>query len=189
MIRKKKLFNRPKKSFESFRIKEENNLVKKYGLKNKKEIWKVLAHVNYLRKRAMALANSPEKEQEVLFGKLRGMGLKVNNTADALGLKVENLMDRRLPSILFKKKMAKTPKQSRQLVVHKKVLIGKKAVNIPSYLVSVEEEELISLKEQKPKKAKPKKDLPQPDNKKEESQVEPSTSDKIDNKEEVKQDA
>ncbi len=47
MIRKKNLYLRPQKPFESQRIKEENELVKKYGLKNKKEIWKTIAKVNY----------------------------------------------------------------------------------------------------------------------------------------------
>jgi len=155
MIKKKKLFKRPKKLFESFRIKEENELAKKYGLKNKKEIWKALARVNYIRKRAMALARMPLGEQESLFGKLRGLGLKAGNTADVLGLQVEDILNRRLPTIIFKKGMARTLKQARQLVVHKKVLIDKKAVNSPSYLVHLAEEGKISIKEQKPKKEKP----------------------------------
>ena len=200
MIKKKRLFNKPKKAFESFRIKEENELVKKYGLKNKKEIWKTLARVNYFRKRAMTLANASKEEQEVLFGKLIGLGLKVKNTADVLDLKAEDLMERRLPTVLFKKKMAKTTKQARQLVVHKKVLINGNAVNTPSYLVSLAEEDVISLKEQKPKKPKPVEPTPtetpaetpaedQPTETQESSQAEPPTSDQIDNKVEEKQDA
>ena len=34
------MFARPKKAYEKTRITEENVLVEKYGLKNKREIWK-----------------------------------------------------------------------------------------------------------------------------------------------------
>ena len=43
MIRKHKLYKRPRKLFDISRIKDEDELVKKYGLKNKKEIWKAKA--------------------------------------------------------------------------------------------------------------------------------------------------
>lgn len=151
MIRKKKKYLKPKKTFESRRIKEENVLVKKYGLKNKREIWKTLAKVNYYRGRAKALAKLPLEEQEVLFNKLRSLGLKTDIIGDVLDLKVENLLERRLSTIVVNKKIANTVKQARQLVVHKKILVNGKVVNAPSYLVSVSQENSISIK-QKTKK-------------------------------------
>lgn len=155
MIRKSNLYKKPKKSFEAQRIKEENVLVKKYGLKNKKEIWKASAKIDYFRKRAMALAKSSFEEQEVLFNKLRNLGLEVNSTSDVLDLKVENLLERRLPTLVMKKNLAQTVRQARQMVSHKRVMIGKQVINIPSYIVSVEEENSISLKKKaKSKKAK-----------------------------------
>jgi len=149
MIRKKKKYSRPKKPFELFRIKEENVLVEKYGLKNKKEIWKTLAKVNYFRGRAKALARLPLEEQEVLFSKLRALGLKTDTTADVLGLDVKNLLERRLPTIVAKKKIANTVKHARQLVVHKKILVNGKVVNSPSYLVPLSEENNITIKHKK----------------------------------------
>ena len=97
MIRKGNKYSKPRKAYESSRIKEENVLLEKYGLKNKKEIWKTIAKVRYYRKRAMDLAKSSSEEQEVLFGKLRGLGLNVNTVADVLALTTENLLHRRLP--------------------------------------------------------------------------------------------
>ena len=47
MIRKKKKYLRPKKAFEKARIEEENVLLKRYALKSKTELWKVIAKVNY----------------------------------------------------------------------------------------------------------------------------------------------
>jgi small subunit ribosomal protein S4 len=153
MIRKKKLYLRPMKMFEASRIAEENELKKKYGLKNKKEIWKTLAKVNYFRHRAKALAKESPEEQEVLFGKLRELGLKIDSIADILDLKLENLLDRRLTTIVVKKGLANTPRHARQLVTHKKVLVNGRALSSPSYLVSVSEENKITIKtkDKKPK--------------------------------------
>jgi small subunit ribosomal protein S4 len=155
MIRKHKLFARPKKAYEKTRIKEENALAKKYGLKSKREIWKTIAKVDYFRTRAKELAKSSSEEQQVLFDKLNRIGLNVNSIADVLGLQVENLLQRRLPYVVFQKGMAKSVKEARQMVVHKNVIIDGQAVNIPSYLVSVEDEsKMVIVKNNKPKAPK-----------------------------------
>jgi len=146
MIRKKRLYSRPKKAYELSRIKEENALMEKYGLKNKREIWKSLAKVNYFRRRAKALAKSPIEKQQVLFNKLNALGIKVSSIADVLALKLEDLLERRLPTVVAKRGFAKTPQQARQFVVHKKVLINDKVNNTPSYLVPVSEENHISIR-------------------------------------------
>lgn len=154
MIRKRKQFNRPKKAFEKSRIMEENQLVEKYGLKNKREVWKTLAKVNYFRGRAKSLAKASSEEQEVLFGKLRALGLNVKTTTDVLALQVEDILKRRLPSVVVKLRLATTPKQARQMVVHKKVRAGGRVVNIPSYLVPVSEESTIAITKPKKKEVK-----------------------------------
>ena len=147
MLRKKKLYSRPRKAYETARIKEENALLLLYGLKNKKEVWKALAKINYFRRRAKELAKSTAEEQENLFGKLREIGLKVNSIADVLDLKVENLLGRRLPTVVAHLGLTKTVKQARQAVVHKKVLVSGNVINVPSYLVRIAEEKSIKLKE------------------------------------------
>ncbi|MEM4271569.1 MAG: 30S ribosomal protein S4 [Candidatus Pacearchaeota archaeon] len=146
MIRKKKRYERPKKAFEISRIKEENALMKKYALKNKLEVWKSIAKVDYFRRRAKALAKSSPEEQEVLFRKLRVLGLKADSIADVLAMKLEDILERRLPTIVFKKGFAKTPQEARQMVAHKKVMIENKVIDVPSYLVSLSEENQISIK-------------------------------------------
>jgi len=156
MIKKKNKYSRPRKPYEASRIKEENVLLEKYGLKNKREIWKTIAKVNYFRKRAMDLAKSSQEEQEVLFNKLRGLGLKVNAIADVLALNPEALLQRRLPTVVQKKGFAKTIKEARQMVAHKRVKIHGKVIDSPSYLVYLSEEDNISIKKSKnkPKPAK-----------------------------------
>ncbi len=134
--KKHRLFNRPKKLFDSTRIDDENVLVKRYGLKNKREIWKAKSAVSKMRRRAKDLIGKNTEGQQIFFDKLNKMGLNVRSVADVLALTEENLFERRLQTFLFRKKMANTVKQARQLIVHKNVLVDDKTVNIPSFIVT-----------------------------------------------------
>ena len=154
MLKKKKKFALPKKLFDSARIKEENKLKVKYGLKNKKEIWKTEAKIKYFRDRAKKLITAEQEEQQKFFANLNKIGLKVESVSDVLALEKEDLLKRRLPSLLVEKKFATKPKQARQMVVHKRILINGKVVSIPSYIVKVVEENKITIKK-KIKKPKP----------------------------------
>ncbi|MBI2630478.1 30S ribosomal protein S4 [Candidatus Pacearchaeota archaeon] len=142
MIRKKKKYSRPRKAYDLKRIKEEDELVAKYGLKNKREIWKAEAAISRIRKRAKKLITAKTEEQEKLFNKLNSMGFKVAKIADILDLKKENWLKRRLQSIIVEKNLAK-PKEARQLIAHKHVSISGRIMNIPGYIVKVDEEEKI----------------------------------------------
>ena len=146
MIRKHKTFSRPHKAYDKPRIIEENKLVEKYGLRNKKEIWRSEAQVRYYRTRAKALINSSQEEQKVFFSKLNAIGLQVNSIADVLALTKENILKRRLSTILVARGLATTPRQARQMITHKRVRIGARVVGSPSYIPEVEEENLISVK-------------------------------------------
>ena len=150
--RKAKLFSRPKKLYDRARMDEENILVKRYGLKNKREIWKAKTAVSSLRRRAKGLIGKDAKEQQVFFDKLNKSGFAVQDVSDVLALTEENLFEKRLQTVLFKKGMANTIKQARQLIVHKNVLVDGKVVNIPSFVVTRDLENKITLKEAKPKK-------------------------------------
>ena len=140
MIRKHKKYSRPRKPFDKPRIEEENVLREKYGLKNKREIWKADAAIGRIRNRAKLLITKSEKEKEAFIAKLQKQGYKVESIADALGLNKEDCLKRRLQTILVFKKLAATPKQARQMIAHKHVSIGDQIVSIPSYQVSLEEE-------------------------------------------------
>ena len=153
MKRKHKKFSWPRKLYDKPRILAENKLVEKYGLKNKREIWKTEAKVKYFRNRAKSLITADPEEQQKFSVKLNTIGLGVKTVADVLALDKESLLKRRLSSIVASKGLANTPKQARQMIVHKKIKIGDRVVNVPSYLVPVKEENLISIK-QKSKKLK-----------------------------------
>jgi len=73
---------------------------------------------------------------------------------DVLALTVESILDRRLQTIVFKKGMASTAKQARQLVVHGHVLIGENVVAVPKYPVPKDQEDLIKIDEKISEKIK-----------------------------------
>jgi small subunit ribosomal protein S4 len=155
MIRKHKLFRRPKQIFDTVRIKEEDAIVAKYGLKNKREIWKAKAKLDKIREKAKKLIDASIEDQEKFLGNLVKEGFKVKDSLDILALTEEDILSRRLQTIVFKLGLAHTPKEARQLITHKKVSVNGKVVNIPSYPVKVNEENKISLiKLRKEKKIK-----------------------------------
>ena len=140
MIKKHKLFSRPRKAFDAQRIKQENIIVEKYGLKNKREIWKAKAKLDSIRRRAKKLINQSQEDQERYLVKLKGMGFKVKTMIDVLALTEEDVFKRRLQTIVFQKGIATTAKGARQLITHKHIAINGKKVDVPSYLVQIDEE-------------------------------------------------
>ena len=64
---------------------------------------------------------------------------------DVLNLEINDLLARRLQTIVFKKFFFKTPYQARQAISHGHVLIGDRVINRPSYVVKVDEEDRIKL--------------------------------------------
>ena len=70
------------------------------------------------------------------------IGLVSNDATldDVLNLNVDDLLSRRLQTIVTKKLGFKTPYQARQAVIHGHIMIGERKIDIPSYTVTVEEE-------------------------------------------------
>jgi small subunit ribosomal protein S4 len=145
MIRSRKKYSRPRKPFDKARIEEENILRERYGLKNKKEIWKADASITRIRSLAKELITKSEEEKNAFVERLSKKGYSITSIQDALALNKEDLLKRRLQTVLHSKGMALTPKQARQLITHKHVVVGERIVNIPSYHITLEEESLIQL--------------------------------------------
>ncbi len=150
MKRKHKKYSRPKRPFDKQRIEEEAKIKEDYGLKNKIEIWRADSAVKGIRSKAIRLIPKTKEEQKILFEKLKKIGLKAGSLADVLSLEKSDYLNRRLQTIVFKKRLARTPKQARQMITHKKVLVDGRAVDSPSYIVPIELEEKISVKIKKP---------------------------------------
>lgn len=117
-----------------------------YGLRNKRELWRAQTEMARIRNQARALLAlsteaRAEKEKRLLNYLLRNGLVKEGATLDdILGLKVEDLLERRLQTIVMKRSGTKSPYQARQVVSHGHVSIGNRKVNIPGYIVKKDEE-------------------------------------------------
>ncbi len=161
MKRKHKQYSKPKRPFDKVRIDEEAEIKTEFGLKNKKEIWRADAQIKSIREKAKKLIPAKPEEQKALFERLKKIGLNVNSIADVLSLEKTDYLNRRLQTIVLKKRLTTTTKSARQLITHKKVLVDGKVINSPSYIVPVAVEGKITLKKKtkKIKEEKPVEDV------------------------------
>ncbi len=146
----RRTYLRPNHPWEGERIAAENELITKYGLKNKRELWKALAILRRFRQRARILQAQvrygdpqAEKEREELLRRLGRLGLLPGEGAtldDVLALDVEAVLSRRFQTLAFVKGLAYTPHQARQFITHGHLSLAARRVTIPGYLVSREEE-------------------------------------------------
>jgi len=147
----RKSFSRPKNPWRSEQLAQELYLVGTYGLRNKRELWKTQGELSNIRKQARhLLAASAEvraKDGKKLLDSLSRRGLVAEGVAldDVLNLSVEDFLGRRLQTLIYKKGAAVSPLQSRQLIVHGHVKLGKRFIDIPGYQVTAEEEGTIQL--------------------------------------------
>ena len=147
----KKLYRRPRMIWTTDQLNAELYIMGSYGLRNKRELWKAQTEVARIRNQARALlALSTEargEKEKRLLNFLNRLGLAKEGATldDILNLKVEDLLERRLQTIVMKKSGTKSPYQARQVVSHRHVSIGNRKVNIPGYLVRIEEESQILL--------------------------------------------
>ena len=77
-----------------------------------------------------------------LLDHLERMGM-LGREADidqVLALKVQQQLERRLQTIVYRKGLARSPKQARQFITHGHIAIGNRKVTIPGYLVTRAEE-------------------------------------------------
>src|SRR5688572_4021 len=155
----RKTFRRPRQIWTTEQLSSELYLVGSYGLRSKNELWKAQTKVADIRNQArelLALTVEARQEQETkLLNHLHKLGLVKESASldDILNLKLEDILERRLQTIIMKKGISKSPQQSRQLVVHGHVSIGDRIIDIPSYLVKKDEESqnvLLNLKILKP---------------------------------------
>lgn len=172
--KQKKKYDSPSHPWQGARIKAERVLMRDYGLKNKKELWKMGTILKDIKTQAKLLTSKDneesKKEKDLLLKRLSRLG--IIKTADAklediLSLDVRTILERRLQTLMLRKGLAKTAKQARQFIIHGHVLVKENRMDVPSYIVPVEEENSISFSPmstldslEHPERSTPKKEKP-----------------------------
>ncbi|MDV0445487.1 hypothetical protein MmiAt1_10690 [Methanimicrococcus sp. At1] len=152
--KKHKSYETPNHPWQDTRMAGEVELVKAYGLRNKREVWKAESILRKYRSDAMGLlavvASSPDGElkghakveADQILGRLIRYGiLKPGaDVDDILGLKPENILERRLQTQVLRLGLARTVRQSRQFITHGHIAINGRRATVPSMLISKEDE-------------------------------------------------
>ncbi|CEO98457.1 Small ribosomal subunit protein uS4 N-terminal domain-containing protein [Plasmodiophora brassicae] len=142
----------PRHMFEKERLDRELKLVGEYGLRNKRELWRVQLTLAKIRKSARILLTLEEKDPRRIFDgaallrRLTRMGLltEAEQKLDfILALTVEKFLERRLQTKVFKDGLAKSIHHARVLIKQRHIRVGRRIVNIPSFAVRVDSEKHI----------------------------------------------
>ena len=128
----------------------ELKLLGQYGLRNKREIWRhktLLSKYRGIGRSLLGMSTGERKKQEKqLLDRLHRLGILPEESAldDVLDLTLEDILERRLQTLVFQRGLAQSIQQSRQLITHGHIAIEGKRVSTPSYLVLKDEEEKIA---------------------------------------------
>ena len=142
----RKVWKKPKRPLNYELKMEELKTLGTFGLRTKRELWKAHTELSRVRKQARSLLSLRQEvraeKEPILMNSLARIGLVSSDATldDVLNLNATDLLSRRLQTIVSNKLGFKTPYQARQAVIHGHIMIGDRKVDIPSYTVTVEEE-------------------------------------------------
>ena len=147
----RKQYNRPRSPWRTDQLAQELYLLGTFGLRNKRELWKSQTQLSGVRKQARTLLAATqvvrEREEKKLLDSLKRRGLigEAATLDDILSLTVEDMLSRRLQTVVFKKGMALSPLHSRQLIVHGHITVGGRVITVPGYEVPGAEQDAVVL--------------------------------------------
>ncbi len=143
----KKHYDSPRRPWDKERLEEDQTVLKAYGLRRKQELHRAETATRHIRRRARKLfaEGNPEKES-VILKKMYDMGLteKEATLERVLALKMSELLERRLQTIVRKKKLANSLIQARQFITHGHITVAGRKVTSPSHLVSRDDEDSVA---------------------------------------------
>lgn len=149
-------YSGPRHPWQRARLDEERIIRNSYGTKNKKEIWKMSAVLDKLAdnaKKASGMKGSEaDNAKRTVIEKAKKLGLLKEGQGidEILSLKLKDIMERRLQTLVFKKGLALTIWQARQLITHEHIIVSGRKITSPSYVVPVHEEGAINFSHDSP---------------------------------------
>ncbi|MFP3157436.1 MAG: 30S ribosomal protein S4 [Caldivirga sp.] len=140
--KKKYIEGKPKRLWNSELLMSELRLIGEYGLRNKRELWLARALLRRIKHRAREILSAPpevrEKAEAELKDRLFKMGL-INDTSipldSVLALDVTAILERRLQTLVYRKGLARSLHEARQLIVHGHIAVNGVRIRSPGYLV------------------------------------------------------
>ncbi|KAI1725657.1 s4 domain-containing protein [Ditylenchus destructor] len=154
-----KVYDVPRRPFEKERLDQELKLIGEFGLRNKCEVWRVKLMLAKIRKRARDLLTLEDKDPKRLFEgnallrRLVRIGVLAEDKMKldyVLGLRVEDFLERRLQTQVFKLGLAKSIHHARVLIRQKHIRVRRQVVNIPSFEVRLDSQKHIDFSSKSP---------------------------------------
>jgi len=142
--KQRRKYDRPSHLWKTDRIQQENELTAKYGLSKKREIWRAKSEISRFRANARSLlglaTEGAQTRKKQLLDSVNRIGIKSNTLEDILTLGVEDILERRLQTVVYRKGLSNSTKQARQFITHKHVRVAGRVVDAPGYIISDKEE-------------------------------------------------
>ncbi|KAF5103551.1 hypothetical protein D0Z03_000161 [Geotrichum reessii] len=147
-----KTYTVPRQAYDLSRLDAELKLAGEYGLRNKREIYRIGLQLSKIRRAARDLLTRDEKDPKRLFegnalirrlvriGVLSEDKMKLDYV---LALRVEDFLERRLQTQVFKLGLAKSVHHARVLIKQRHIRVGKQIVNVPSFTVRLDSQKHI----------------------------------------------
>jgi small subunit ribosomal protein S4 len=148
--KQRRKYETPKFPWRTDILQSELKLQGQYGLRNKRELWRHKTTISRFREIARSLLGMPteqrQKMEKQLLDRLNRLGILPETAVldDVLDLSLEDILERRLQTMVFSKGLAKSIFQARQLITHGHIAIDGRRVPSPSYLVLRDEEAKIA---------------------------------------------
>ena len=148
--KQRKKYDTPRFPWQIDALEAELKLLGQYGLRNKREIWRHKTLLSKYRGIGRSLLGMSVVERRIqekqILDKLNRLGILPDAAAldDVLDLTLEDILGRRLQTLVFQRGLANSIQQSRQLITHGHIAIEGRRVSSPSYLVLKDEETKIT---------------------------------------------